>query len=71
MAYVSGVRGGNAGLADRIADVARELGEKWRRYGVYRETVRELNALSDRDLADLGIHRSQVTAVAKDAAYGA
>lgn len=71
MAYVSGMRGGNAGLADRIAHMAHELGEKWRRYGVYRETVRQLNALSDRDLADLGIHRSQIVAIASDAAYGA
>ncbi|MCB2126348.1 MAG: DUF1127 domain-containing protein [Rhodobacteraceae bacterium] len=71
MAYVSGVRGANGGLADRMVDMVRELGEKWRRYGVYRETVRQLNVLSDRDLADLGIHRSEIVSIATDAAYGA
>ena len=37
---------------------------------VYVQTVAELEALSDRDLADLGLHRSMISAVAKDAAYG-
>lgn len=71
MAYVSGARGVNAGLVDRIADVVRDLGDKWCRYRVYRETVRELDVLSDRDLADLGIHRSQIGTIASEAAYGA
>ena len=70
MAYVSGVRGANGGLADRMVDMVRELGEKWRRYGVYRETIRELTSLSARDLADLGIHESQIPAIALEAAYG-
>src|SRR5690606_29289387 len=71
VAHVGGVRGGHAGLADRIGGVAREQGALRRRSGVYRETVRELHAPAARDRADLGIHRSQVTAVAKGAAYGA
>lgn len=37
---------------------------------VYRQTLAELSALSDRDLSDLGLHRSLIRAVAKDAAYG-
>ncbi|MCF8511444.1 MAG: DUF1127 domain-containing protein [Rhodobacteraceae bacterium] len=37
---------------------------------VYGQTLAELGALSDRDLADLGLHRSMISAVAKDAAYG-
>lgn len=40
------------------------------RRSVYRQTLAELSALSDRDLSDLGLHRSMITAVAKDAAYG-
>lgn len=40
------------------------------RRGVYRQTMAELSALSDRELSDLGLHRSMITAVAKDAAYG-
>ena len=41
-----------------------------RRHRVYQQTLNELRALSDRDLTDLGLHRSMIEAVAKDAAYG-
>ena len=34
----------------------------WRRY---RETVNELNRLSQRELADLGISRNDITSVAR------
>jgi uncharacterized protein YjiS (DUF1127 family) len=37
---------------------------------VYIQTMTELNALTDRELADLGLHRLMIPAVAKDAAYG-
>lgn len=71
MAYASGIHGGAAGLSERIGDLAGALRDRWRRFRLFRETLRELNALSDRDLADLGIHRSQIGAVAHEAAYGA
>lgn len=38
---------------------------------VYRQTVRELSSLSDRGLADLGLSRSMIKGVARQAAYGA
>jgi uncharacterized protein YjiS (DUF1127 family) len=41
---------------------------KLRNWKRYRETVRELSRLSDRDLADLGISRFDIDAVARDAA---
>ena len=41
---------------------------KIRSYLRYRETVRELSRLSDRDLADLGISRFDIDSVARDAA---
>ncbi len=37
----------------------------WRRY---RQTLRELDGLSDRELADLGFGRSDIRAVARQAA---
>ncbi|MEP5091245.1 MAG: DUF1127 domain-containing protein [Paracoccaceae bacterium] len=43
---------------------------KLRQRAVYRTTFAELDALSDRDLDDLGITRFQIPSVAHDAAYG-
>lgn len=38
---------------------------------IYRKTVRELNALTERDMADLGISRAMIIILARDAAWGA
>lgn len=70
MAYVSGIRGIEVGLADRAAAFLGGLRDNRRRYRMYRQTVRELTALTDRELADLGIHRSSISAIAMEAAYG-
>jgi uncharacterized protein YjiS (DUF1127 family) len=40
------------------------------RRAVYSRTMRELQALSDRDLSDLGIHRAMIAEIAREAAYG-
>ncbi|KMK66657.1 DUF1127 domain-containing protein [Puniceibacterium sp. IMCC21224] len=37
----------------------------------YNQTLRELEALSNRELADLGISRSSIRSIAQEAAYGA
>jgi uncharacterized protein YjiS (DUF1127 family) len=49
-----------------FASIARILGE-WRRYGV---AVTELSHLSDRELADIGISRSDIQRVARGHARG-
>lgn len=41
---------------------------KLRNWKRYRQTVRELSRLSDRDLADLGISRFDIDSVAREAA---
>jgi uncharacterized protein YjiS (DUF1127 family) len=41
---------------------------KIRAYARYRETVRELSQLSNRELDDLGISRFQIASVARQAA---
>jgi uncharacterized protein YjiS (DUF1127 family) len=43
--------------------VQRHLAQR----AVYRATLRELQALSNRELADLGIHRSEISRIAQDA----
>ncbi|MFY0310269.1 DUF1127 domain-containing protein [Leisingera sp. D0M16] len=42
---------------------------KFVRYRLYRKTVSELSELSARDLADLGLNRSEIKRVAYQAAY--
>lgn len=42
---------------------------KWyARYRTYKTTLNELKTLSDRELNDLGMHRSQIRAIAAEAA---
>lgn len=40
----------------------------WRRVRVFRETYDELNALTDRELADIGLSRAMIGDVAREAA---
>ena len=44
------------------------LRNTFRRWTTYLQTVEELNRCSDRDLADLGIRRSDIRAVARRSA---
>lgn len=37
-----------------------------RRWNAYQQTVRELNALDNRSLADLGIKRGDITSIARE-----
>lgn len=59
----------NAGLFGRIAGWLASVQDKRAKAALYRRTLRELNALSPRDLADLGIHRSMIRRMAYEAAY--
>jgi uncharacterized protein YjiS (DUF1127 family) len=38
---------------------------------LYRDTIDELSQLSDRELSDLGIHRTQIREIALESVYGA
>lgn len=70
MAYVNTTRAANNGLADRVGAFVKMVAEAVQRRRVYKLTVRELNGLSSRELSDLGIHRSMITRIALEAAYG-
>lgn len=47
------------------------LTEAVRKFATYRRTVSELNGLSDRALADLGMTRAAIAGFARSAVYGA
>jgi uncharacterized protein YjiS (DUF1127 family) len=70
MAYVSSNRTTTLGLGDRLAEIRKDLGEAWRAYRVYRQTLTELQALSTRELNDLGLNPSMLRTIALEAAYG-
>ncbi len=53
-----------------IQQARLKLAEKLQRRAIYRTTFAELDALSDRDLDDLGLARHNIRTVAYDTAYG-
>jgi uncharacterized protein YjiS (DUF1127 family) len=57
--------------AERLNGTIARLVAAWRRRTLYTRTLRELRALSDRELADLGLHRSELRRIARYAASNA
>lgn len=55
----------------RVSTMFNKFAVKVAQYRVYRRTLTELQDLSDRDLADLGLHRSMLRSVAYQSAYDA
>lgn len=70
MAYVSGNRTSSLGLGTRLGEIRTQAAEAWSTWRLYRRTLSELNTLSPREAADLGLHRSQFRRIALEAAYG-
>jgi uncharacterized protein YjiS (DUF1127 family) len=70
MAYVNSTSSARPSFGDRLAALITVTREASVRRALYRRTVTELEALSDRDLRDLGMARSNIRSVAEAAAYG-
>ncbi|MFN5995594.1 MAG: DUF1127 domain-containing protein [Paracoccaceae bacterium] len=70
MAYVNTTRIARKGFADRLATLRDAVLTAISQRRTYLRTVAELNGLSDRELADLGISRLGITEIAHEAAYG-
>lgn len=47
-----------------------DLRAAWSEYRAYIDTLTELEAMSDRDLADIGISRHSIRDIAREAVYG-
>lgn len=68
MAYVN-TRSVEAGLVARGNSILRAVQDYLGRHAVYRKTLRELEQLTDRELADLGMSRLSIREVAREAAF--
>jgi uncharacterized protein YjiS (DUF1127 family) len=70
MAYVSNNRTATETLSGRFAALRANAVEGFNNWRVYRITLAELNMLSPREMADLGINPSMIRRIALEAAYG-
>ena len=70
MAYVNTTRATKVSVADRFFGLFAGMGAALQRRRIYDQTLRELRALSERELIDLGLHRSALVEIAREAAYG-
>lgn len=69
MAYVNSTRSIPVSFSDRFNAALKVAKTLIARRRIYAQTVFELNSLSDRDLSDLGLSRSNIGSVAREAAY--
>jgi uncharacterized protein YjiS (DUF1127 family) len=70
MAYVNTTRVARKGLLDRLSVLKDGVVTALQQRRIYSQTVAELNALTDRELSDLGIARTTIREIAHEAAYG-
>jgi uncharacterized protein YjiS (DUF1127 family) len=59
---------GANGLQDRVRVLLAKIGNRLQARRSYYNSVAELSAMSDRDLADIGISRADIPAIARQAA---
>lgn len=68
MAFASDIRRIEANIAAPFYAVYASLKVALARRAVYKRTVAELNTLNDRELSDLGLHRSMIKGLAREEA---
>ena len=71
MAYLTTTTANDSAILARITGAIDTLTTRIKQRKLYRETFDGLSALSNRELADLGLDRSELRAVAWDAARNA
>ena len=69
MAYASNTQNASqGGIAARVEALIVDVRARMARRKIFNDTFREMAQLSDRDLADLGLHRTEIRRVAWQAA---
>jgi len=66
MAFITETLTKNAGIQSWFNALIENAVTQQRKRRIYRQTVNELSGLSNRELADLGIARSQIKSIAKE-----
>ena len=70
MAYVSVRTSEGSTIGNRLMALTASLRDRLAKRRLFRRTLRELQGLSARQLADLGLNRSMLRRMAWQAAYG-
>ncbi len=68
--FVNSTTAATPGLVERLLAFSPVIAEAMRKRRLYIQTVYELNQLTERELADLGISRLAIGDIAREAAYG-
>lgn len=68
MAYGATLQSPGLTLGDRVARWRDTLAVRHRQNAAYRQTFNELSALTDRELADIGVASGQIDDIAREAA---
>ncbi len=71
MAYMNTTHATGSTLGFRAAAIFNTLATRYKQHRLFRATYNGLSALSNRDLADLGLHRSELYQVALESARNA
>ncbi len=70
MAYVTSHRTAGSAPVDLLGNILSRLQDARARRAIYVRTIRELDSMTDRDLADINVSRLQIRDIAREAAYG-
>lgn len=70
MAFASSNNTTASSLGARLSEIWAQAAEAYTAWRLYRRTLAELQALSGRELADLGLNKSMIRRVALEASYG-
>ena len=69
MAFAQDIRNIEGGISHRVSSFVKGVAARYAQHRLERQTFRELSALSDRELDDLGLNRSMLHAVAFEATH--
>ncbi len=71
MAHALNTTFASSSLVARLRDAVTQARTSWALHREYKRTFDEMDALSDRELADIGVRRSDISDIARTHIYGA